>query len=484
MAADNISKLRLYADIWNPQGMTDENSLANALLTQPDVLSPVLTHLAGREDKRFPLSFLTEGLGNVRYINDFEFDYPVMGRLNKAVMCTAVNGGTTAGVLVGAGFATIALTFAEKWFVRQYIIESPDGIQFRIMDDGRESAYGAWTYNCKLITTDVTATVSTTNLLGLQFVQLFAPVAASGSRGNESNWVAPSKVRNQITQIRKSYRYEGNMINKVVNVEFNVNGKKTKLWYDFEEYQHMLRWKEEAEYLLWFSKYNRDSNGIIHLKDENGKPIPMGSGVMEQIPNVDTYTTLTTSKLKNAVRDALYGASDAQQMNIVLYTGLGGLEEFDNAIKTEIAAGAYIKNTDPSSFITGSGNSMQFGGFFTSYKHTVGHVITVRHLPLLDTGARALNSRKHPRTGLPLESYRMFFLDHSVYDGESNIKMVVQKGRDMLRWAVAGATIPNGFTGNALRANDIDGASVHFMKTGGVQIMRATNCLHMYCVAS
>jgi hypothetical protein len=280
MAADNISKLRLYSDIWNAQGMTDENSLANALLTQPDVLSPVLTHLAGREDKRFPLSFLTEGLGNVRYIEGFEFDYPVMGRLNKAVICTAVNGGTTGGVVLGAGFATIKLTFAEKWFVRQYIIESPDGIQFRIDDDPIEGANG-WVYNTHLVTTDRAGTVSTTDLLGKLFVQLFAPVAASGSRGNESNWVAPSRLRNQITQIRKSYRYEGNAPTRVVNVEFNVNGKKTKLWYDFEEYQHMLRWKEEAEYLLWFSKYNRDSNGVIHLKDENGKPIPLGSGVME-----------------------------------------------------------------------------------------------------------------------------------------------------------------------------------------------------------
>lgn len=476
MASDNISKLRLYTDIWNPQGMTDENSLANALLTQPDVLSPVLTHLAGREDKRFPLSFLTEGLGNIRYIEGFEFDYPVMGRLNKAVLCVAVTG-------TGAAFQPIKLTFAEKWFVRQYIIESPEGLQFRISDDPVEVTAG-WQYTVQMNTTDPTATIASTDVVGKMFVQLFAPVAGSGSRGNESTWVAPSKARNQITQIRKSYRYEGNIPGKVVNVEFNVNGKKTKLWYDFEEYQHMLRWKEESEYLLWFSKYNRDSNGVIHLKDENGKPIPMGSGVMEQIPNLDTYSTLTTSKLKSVVRDALYGASDAQQMNIILYTGIGGLEEFDTAIKSEISAGAYIKNTDPASFITGSGNSLAFGGFFTSYKHIDGHTITVRHLPLLDTGARSLNAAKHPRTGLPLESYRMFFLDHSVYDGEPNIQMVVQKNRDMLRWAVAGATIPPGFSGNALRANDIDGASVHFMKTGGIQIKRATNCVHLRCVAA
>lgn len=477
MAADNLKKLRLYQDTFNAEGMTDENSLANALLTEPDKLSPVLTHLAGQEDKRFPLSFLTEGMNNVKYINDIEYDYPVMGRLNKSVMAVSLDAGT------GVSHSRFKVTFAERWFVKQYIIESPSGIQARVMEDPIEVQSG-WQYTLQLVTSDSSEAVASADIAGKQFVQLFAPTAFSGSRGNESNWVAPSKMRNQISLIRKSYRYEGNMPDRVVNVELNVGGRTTKLWYDFEEYQHMLRWKEETEYALWYSKYNRDTDGLIHLKDDNGKPIPLGSGVLEQIPNVDTYSELTATKLKNVVRDALYGASDAAQMNIVLFTGLGGLEEFDKAMKDEVSSGSYIKNTDPASFITGSGANLQLGGFFTSYKHIDGHTITVRHLPLFDHGARALNADKHPVTGLPMESYRMIFLDMSTYDGEQNVTMVTRKGRELVRWAVAGASVPPGFAGNALRANDVDGASVHFMKESGISIRRATNCLHLECVKS
>jgi hypothetical protein len=477
MAADNLKKLRLYQDTFNAEGMTDENSLANALLTEPDKLSPVLTHLAGQEDKRFPLSFLTEGMNNVKYINDIEYDYPVMGRLNKSVMAVSLDAGT------GVSHSRFKVTFAERWFVKQYIIESPSGIQARVMEDPIEVQSG-WQYTLQLVTSDSSEAVASSDIAGKQFVQLFAPTAFSGSRGNESNWVAPSKMRNQISLIRKSYRYEGNMPDRVVNVELNVGGRTTKLWYDFEEYQHMLRWKEETEYALWYSKYNRDTDGVIHLKDDNGKPIPLGSGVLEQIPNVDTYSELTAVKLKNVVRDALYGASDAAQMNIVLFTGLGGLEEFDKAMKDEVSSGSYIKNTDPASFITGSGANLQLGGFFTSYKHIDGHTITVRHLPLFDHGARALNADKHPVTGLPMESYRMIFLDMSTYDGEQNVTMVTRKGRELVRWAVAGASVPPGFAGNALRANDVDGASVHFMKESGISIRRATNCLHLECVKS
>lgn len=475
---DNIKKLRLYEDIFSADKYTDENSLSKALLTQPDLLSPVLTHLAGRDDKRFPLSFILEGMGrNYKYINDYEYEYPVVGRLNKAMECVAQSG-------TGAAHGKIDITFRDNWFVRNYIIEFADGTQVRLMEDAVKVAAG-YKYVGQL--TNVTTAVSGINgsvLVGQMAAQLFAPNAMSGSRGNESRWVAPSKMRNQISLIRKSYGYEGNVQNKTVNVQFNIGGKTTTLWSEYEEWQHMLRWKEEVETALWYSEYNKDSNGLIHLKDKRGNPIPLGSGVLEQIPNLDTFSSLTARKIKNVVRDALFGASDASQMNIRLYTGLGGLEEFDNAMKAELAARGWVKNTPENMAVTGSGRNLGLTGFFTSYEHHDGHSITVQSVPLFDKGPRALASDKHPITGLPMESYRMIFLDDSVYEGEPNIRMVTRKGREMVRWAVPGATIPKGFSGNALRAHDIDGADVHFMKECGVAIRRATNCLHLICTAS
>ena len=181
MAADNLKKLRLYEDIFNAEGMTDENSLANALLTQPDVLSPVITHLAGREDKRFPLSFLTEGQGAIKYINDIEYDYPVMGRINKTVESSSLVSGS------GVNFTRFKVKFNEKWFIKQYIIESEEGIQARVMTDPVESD-GGWVYTLQLVTADAADSVGSANCAGKKWVQLFAPTAISGSVGNESNW--------------------------------------------------------------------------------------------------------------------------------------------------------------------------------------------------------------------------------------------------------------------------------------------------------
>src|SRR6056297_3523819 len=93
MAIDNKQKFRLYKDRFNEEDFSDHNMLAKALLTEADTLSPVITHLAGREDKRFPLSTLTEGLGRVVYTKGIEYEYPVISRLNKAVRAISLSSG-------------------------------------------------------------------------------------------------------------------------------------------------------------------------------------------------------------------------------------------------------------------------------------------------------------------------------------------------------------------------------------------------------
>ena len=53
--------------------------------------------------------------------------------------------------------------------------------------------------------------------------------------------------------------------------------------------QHEMAFKGDVEENLWESGYNRDANGRITMIDEETQlPIPMGAGVIEQIPNVDT----------------------------------------------------------------------------------------------------------------------------------------------------------------------------------------------------
>ena len=141
--AVNGTNISVQKTFYNDSQMTDMNSLANALLAKPTELSPIITHLAGKDDKRFPLSFLTEGVGNVKSIDRLEYEYRVAThrlRTRPVVATPAVTAN------VGLGGATFELEFPDKHFVFPYVLVSQSGVQARIMKEP-ESAGSNWKYN-------------------------------------------------------------------------------------------------------------------------------------------------------------------------------------------------------------------------------------------------------------------------------------------------------------------------------------------------
>jgi hypothetical protein len=456
--------------------MTDTNSLVNALMERPEELSPIITHLAGREEKKFPLSFLTEGVGNTKSIDRFEYEYRVKTHEINVRPAIANSGN-------GAGGAPFTLTFPDKWFIFPYTLVSQSGKLARIMTEPVPDGSG-WKYTLKIVSPDVASIPSADLADGALWGQLYANVGVDFSRGNASNWTAPGLVRSKIGTIRKSYHFSGNAKDYVAQFELPLKeGSKTKLWMDYEEYRHMIKFKEECEMYYWYGQKTHDATGTTTMLDENGQPVISGPGLFEQIINKDTYATLTQNKIEEVIGDLFYGMTDATDKQVTLYTGIGGAREFDRALKAYYGSNTFLQTSQPY-FITGSGRNLGITGYFTSYEHVDGHRVNVVKVPLFDHGPVAQASVKHPVSGLPLESYRMVFVDQSTYDGENNLQMINKKGREMLRWCVAGSVIPKGFTGNDTRASDIDGASVHMLKTAGILLRRFDTSLDLQCVAS
>jgi len=487
MSAQNQAQV-LYHDSFDGKGFTNENSLSNALLTKPDTINPVITHLAGREDNRFPLSFLTEGQkGGYRTIeiNDIQYDWDTFRKLKNTdeVISSAYSGADKPGL----NNSYFQVTFKTNWLKNQHTIESVNGVSARVQ--GKPVQVGLhYVYTLQLTTGDATVFCPPTELLaGMKWVMIGgASVSESMSMGNESNVVMPGKMKNQISILRKSYHIGGNLANKTVEVQFNVEGKKTSYWIDFERWQHMLTYKQSCEEHYWYSTYNRRADGSIPLKDpDTGLPIPIGAGVLDQIPNKDTYSFLTAKKIKTTVADVMYGATDTQTMQVTLYTGEGGAEEFDNAMKAEGSGFSMVANSNVGDkFVAGKGRNLVYGGYFTTYEHVDGHTVTVKKIPLFDQGARAEVAPKHPVTGKSMESYRMVFLDQSMYDGEANVQMVSQKGRAMVTGVLQGmAKAPIDFAGNNQRniATEQDKSSVHFLSSKGICIRRNTHCFELNC---
>lgn len=477
----------VYKDKYDGTGYTNENSLANMLLTKPDTLNPVITHLAGKESKKFPLTFLTEGQQggySTIAVNDIQYTWKTMGRMKRSSKIVSTT--YTAGDKPGIGFSSFYVTFENNWLKYQYMCISPNGQQARIMNEPKQNG-NYWTYEFQINGTDPSEYIILSELTpGLSWVMGGgAPVSEAHSTGNSSNVMAPGEIKNQISVIRKSYRYGGNIQNKMVEVQFNVEGKKTNYWMPFEEWQHMMEWKQECEEHYWLSKYNRLADGTVSMVDRhNSLAIPTGAGVDQQIPNRDTYSSLTYKKLKETVGDVMYGATDTGNMNVVLYTGVGGFEEFSTACENKASG---FQQVAGDKFIKGEGRNLMLTGFFASFEHVDGHVVQVRSLPLCDFGSRAENCPKHPITSKPITSYDMYFVDQSTYDGETNVKMISQKGRSQVRGVVKGMA-PDGqrgdgsdFSGNNYIATEKDENSVHFLSAKGICIRRNNHCFKLSC---
>ena len=491
-----MALMQVLKSYYNDQQMTDTNSLVNALMEKPEELSPIITHLAGREEKKFPLSFLTEGVGNTRSIDRYEYEYRVKTHENNTRPVISVKGQSGAGI--GQNGTPFTVVFPDKWFIFPYTLVSQSGELARIMKDPVPVGNG-YEYTLQLVkpgSSGLSAAAGEDLAVGALWGQLFANVGIDFSRGNASNWTAPGLVRSKIGTVRKSYQFSGNAKDYVAQFELPLKeGSSTKLWMDYEEYRHMLKFKEECEMYYWYGQRTHDDNGRTQMTDENGQPVVSGPGLFEQIINKDTYSTLTQKKIEDVIGDLFYGMTDATDKQVTLFTGIGGAREFDKALRSYYANGisgtgvdtsnsnSYLRTTE-SKFITGSGRSLGITGYFTSYDHIDGHTVNVVKVPLFDHGPVAQASKKHPETGLPLESYRMVFVDQSNYDGENNLQMINKKGREMLRWAVAGSVVPKGFAESDTRASDIDGASVHMLKTAGILLRRFDTSLDLTCTAS
>ena len=481
--AVNGTNISVQKTFYNDSQMTDMNSLSNALLSKPTELSPIITHLAGKDDARFPLSFLTEGVGNTKSIDRLEYEYRVSTHRLRTRPVAVVPAST---VNLGLGGATFTVEFPDKHFVFPYVLVSQSGVQARIMMEPTQVVGGtSYKYTLQLVNPAATATMPATDVAaGSLFAQMYAPVGVDFSRGNASNWETPGLVRNKLTTVRKSYHMSGNAKDFVA--EFSLptkGGSTTKLWMDYEEYLHMLDFKEECEMYYWYGQKTYDANGSTFMKDENGQPVIVGPGLLEQIVNKDTYSIMTESKLKNIIGDLFYQMTDASKKQITLYTGIGGAREFDEALKSHFAGNTF-KIVDNGKFVTGSGRNLGMTGYFTSYEHIDGHSVNVVKLPLFDHGAVAQARAKHPVTGYSLESYRMVFVDQSNYDGQNNLQMINKKGRESMRWCVAGSVVPKGFSGSDARASDVDGASVHMLKTAGICLRRFDTSIDITCTAS
>lgn len=500
---NNSLKYRVQEEIFDSKSMLDETNFYSQKQGAPSQLTRKLTYILGDYTKEYPISLMTEG--GIGYdgkalsraaveIDDVQFTYPVMGRQGKVATC--VGSPYSGGDKPGIGHTPFFIYLDDNWIKRFKIIQSSLGVQAYVLEDPEPLTEGGYKYKVQLdpaAPSDFCPLSQLTN--GVKWVDITVQVAESESRGTETGMQVPGQFKNQMGFQRLSMSWAGNAANKVMKIDVtNGQGKTSNVWMDLFMWQFEKEWLSIQEHNYWYSRYNRLSNGEIPLKDLfTGKVIPRGSGLLEQIPNKSTFSTLSYDFLSNKVGDALFGQADASSMTITLHTGTGGMREFDRAMKKEGVKLVTDFSGIADKFVTGSNRSLMLGGYFNGFYHVDGYVIKVKYNPIFDRGKVAQVSPKHPESGLPLESYRMVFIDDNDYDGQPNIQKVAQKGRVYMDGIVPGLTpmpksleILSGRAGgqaSKILATEQDKASYHRFSSSGIQMLKANRCFDLQCVA-
>lgn len=483
MSATHNPVLRLYEASFNDKEFSSTNHISKALLTQNDFLSPVVTHAYGTSSQfganNFPLSFLTEGLGAVKKISSTDLSYKqaVIGRPKKT--STIALSLYSATDRPGRGRTKFYAVFADRWFHKSQAVYSPSRIECRVQADPK-AVTGGWQYELVLMNPDANAYLPVTDLgAGSVWAGGVAKVGKERSRGVESRSYSPFQTQNQITLTRDTYKLAGNIKNKIMVLEIKANGRTFKYWTQWEMFLRQMQFKEKLESDLWYSEYNKDTEGIIHVVDEDsGEVVTSGAGMLQQIPNQDSYSVLTTKKIESLVTDIFFNASDADKVTVDIFSGDGGLREAHRAMENASKAFTLV---DTKVIQGNAPGYLTFGAYFNTYRHIDGHTVTFRKLNLMNKGIMADISPRHPNDNLPTESYNMYCVDRSTYDGVSNLQYVSESGREEIQKVVPGMSpLPDGYADTLFASSDIDACSIEWMKSHGIAVMKPTNCFKLF----
>ena len=479
---------------YDDRGYSNEETIAHLMMEKPEDINGVLTYTYGMDDDRFPLTFLTEGQGKTGTvdISKVEWDWKTMGRMKFNDYVLYYN---TANATPGKGGAMFEVEFATHWLIEQYGLIAPDGrTQVRIMKDLGAGTHGGYLYRLKMTTPNANAFVDLENLKVGKYWSMTAPtISESYSKGNRSNVMGPGKMKSQLEFHRYSKEIAGNLANTVVEYEFQTkSGGTTNLWINEEMRQYDIQCRIMDEERLWLAEYNRNEQGEVTLIDpDNGLPIPHTAGMMQicRENNYDTYgEVLPLSKIEHTVGDLLDKDTDTGQMEVVLFGGKGFIQDFDLAIRNDARSEGFATPLGDK-MIEDFNGGLSYGKYFRRYKTVDGHIITVEHLPFLDTGTIAENARSngmiHPRTGLPITSHQCFMLDFSSYKGIRNIRKVRQKGQIYKIGILKGLTdIPAswGSVPNNAISTEIDMSRYEIKNSYGLQVNNATKMMQLQCV--
>lgn len=478
MANQAVNSLQLYK-ARSFTGLSESNHLSNAFLTQPHEMGMLMAYEFGYRYNNI-LSLITGGMGNTMTIDNREYNWMLHAQSDRAIdiVQNLGDGGNSPGI----GGSTFRVKLLEKWFEGSDVLVTDDGTHVRVQTEPYQDG-NAWTYTLKLVTDDPTKFLDSTQISnGAKLYKDYSLVEEYSKKGGSTNFTTPFKLQNCLNILRKRYDVSASAATDIMIVEMpdpTDPAKKTKLWTRLAEWNAMSQFYAEIDKNLIYSNYNRQSTGLVDLPGDSGRPVFSAAGLRDQIApaNRRYYNELTYKMLQEFLMDLSYSAQAwGGDTKFLALTGKYGMIEFDRAITAQAKNLGFLV-VNEGRFISGKGMELTFEGQFRTVKFPNGLELTVKEFPPYDDIVR--NRTKHPVSQRPLESYRFTILNIGRKDGESNIKKVVKRDRDLALWHEAGSIDPNGISAKSIstmRSSPVDGYAVHMLSECGIMLADPTSC--------
>lgn len=476
-----INGLEVYKTKWH-SGLTQQNHLASAYLTEPDTFDTLVTRMFGMQGAN-PLSYLTAGTGRKKEIGNREFEWYLQGDDEKAIAIIDAMGNDNG--TPGKYHQTFTIKVGEKWFADQEVLALDDrSYRVRIMAEPYFDGEG-WILTLRTTNPDKDSYIDPTLLgAGKQLSKDYTTVPEFSTGGN-TTFSSPFKMRNHLTTLRKSYTITRSAATDVLVIKMsdpNDPKKFATVWTKYAEWEAVAQWYREIERALVYSTFSADAQGKVDMIGNNGLPVYEGAGLRQQIApaNKREYTELSEEIVREFLIDLSYNVTPESSRKFVAFTGEYGFYEFDKAMQASAKQWTLVDSV----FVTGKGQDLKLGGQFKTYMGINGTELTLKHMPLYDD--TVAQRQLHYKSNRPLESYRFTILDFGMHGGESNIQKVYKKDSEMMLWHTAGSIDPYGNTAKSIstaRANNLDGYSVHMLTECGLIIKNPMACGELICTA-
>ncbi len=359
----------------------------------------------------------------------------------------------------GEGFAEFFVIFDRKYYSPHDTFKLENEQQLFVTRKPESVGPGKWRYWVKIVGNSSTERINvnyTTRGKGTQYVSNYFPELSE--RGYNKYMYNIEKHRNYISRHRHGDSRSGDWA-----VLEDVYMEHAGMYFKQDSFEkHMMDlYYLTRERSFVFSKCNYDINGKCMHQDDEGRDIPMGDGLIEQLKKFcgqQTYTTLTRQVLDDAIADVVSKLPKKTGNTIMCMTGFYGYQEVGALLEGILSA----KN-EASYFFTIEGKKVKVGAEFSSYTFQ-GNTLVFTVNEAMDTEISDVDDQ-----GRSLWSQSFIFFDAGSYDGEPNVSLITLDGRQLITGNLKGMGGMSGKESGDI-GTTVDGSRTEILGYGSLKV--------------